>query len=85
MSFRTFLRRTITSDSSWLKSYATLYETENIEPIALEALMLDAYESPLEEAFGPLRERKELVATALVPQYAVQDIQALTKQLYNSS
>jgi len=85
MSFRTLLRRAITSDNGFFDRYSILFETENIEPDALEGLMLDAYESPLVDTFGPLRERRELVASALVPQYAVQDIQALTKQLYNSS
>ncbi|KAE8209806.1 hypothetical protein CF327_g6246 [Tilletia walkeri] len=83
--FDQYLRYSLLHSAKWADMHRTILAAQPCDPSKLEKLMLEMFTDALCERFGSLHEHNALVATALVPQYAVLDVQAATKQLYNAN
>lgn len=84
MSQQTYLRHSVITQGDWCDASSNMLLIDAQKPDEVEAVLRDAFEVPLLDHFGSLHAGGALVATALVPQYAVQDVQAVTMQLFDS-
>ncbi|KAE8218475.1 hypothetical protein CF319_g7662 [Tilletia indica] len=83
--FDQYLRHSLLHSHKWADMHRTILAAKPCDPSKLEKLMLEMFTDALCESFGSLHEHSALVATALVPQYAVLDVQAATKQRFNAN
>ncbi|KAE8243942.1 hypothetical protein A4X13_0g6881 [Tilletia indica] len=83
--FDQYLRHSLLHSHKWAEMHRTILAAKPCDPSKLEKLMLEMFTDALCESFGSLHEHSALVATALVPQYAVLDVQAATKQRFNAN